>query len=131
MYSNIILVIATMYIKTYIANSAPPIITGLVRPCSSIWYVHINMEAVAQWYSDVGCRVKGHGFNPFIGTFFLLFSNSPSPFPISLFSLSFFFSPPLLFSYKLSPPLQCSSIFYTGKGCVYDVTYMHSSPGDR
>ena len=36
-YSNIILVTATtMYIKTYmyITNSAPPLITGLVRPCT-------------------------------------------------------------------------------------------------
>ena len=39
MYSNITPVIATMYTKTYITNSAPPIITGLVRPCSKNYFM--------------------------------------------------------------------------------------------
>ena len=60
-----------------------------------------------------GWRLRGHGFDSRIGSFFLIFF-SPHPFffPSPFFSISFFFSSPFLsFSFMLASPLQCSSIF--------------------
>ena len=90
--------------------SAATIRSSKWKSAMDIWYVRFYLEVIGG-----ACRVEGRGFEPRCGTFFFPFLIY---FLLSFFSLSFFFSPGFLFflllsiiSFKLAPPLQCSSIF--------------------